>query len=92
MLLKMAILCISDSMFKRDRWEVRDWNANNFYHFTIQPFFLYLLELIMNFIMLIIYLSFIPWGEKLVVFIEFKKRDLSALRPQDDRERLNDKH
>jgi hypothetical protein len=31
-------------------------------------------------------------GEKLVVFIEYKKRDPSALRPQDDEERLNGKH
>jgi hypothetical protein len=31
-------------------------------------------------------------GEKLAVFIEFKKRDPSDLRPQDDRKRLIDKH
>jgi hypothetical protein len=28
----------------------------------------------------------IPWGEKLAVFIKFKKGDPSDLRPQDDRE------
>jgi len=31
-------------------------------------------------------------GEKLVVFIEFKKKDPSNLRSQDDRKRLIDKH
>ena len=30
-------------------------------------------------------------GEKLIIFIEFKKGDPSALRPQDDRKRLIDK-
>ena len=52
MLLKTAILYISDSMFKRDRWEVRDLNTNISHHLTIQPFFIYLLALMIKFSLL----------------------------------------
>jgi hypothetical protein len=31
-------------------------------------------------------------GEKLVIFKKFKRGDPSALRPQDDREKLTDKY
>jgi len=36
----------------------------------------------------ILHILYTPWGEKLAVFIEFKKRDPSDLRPQDDEENL----